>query len=244
MLSSAGPSPPSRLPCTSLFRSVRSRARSRSSRAGARGRCCSSPLTTVAPTTSAITGGLTPSRHACGSLRGAPRSVGDASNRRVSIDRKSTRLNSSHLVISYALFCWAVATLAPSLHVALPICSISRALEEQSRRGTRTVLFVTADHGRAHDFSNHGRAHPESARVWLLAWGTEVGGRRLEPTGEHRSEEHTSELQSPCNLVCSLLLGRRHPRAFPARRSSDLFDLARARGAVAPGHADGAVRHR
>src|SRR5256885_8574484 len=24
--------------------------------------------------------------------------------------------------------------------------------------------------------------------------------------GEHRSEEHTSELQSPCNLVCRLLL--------------------------------------
>src|SRR5256885_11641579 len=27
-------------------------------------------------------------------------------------------------------------------------------------------------------------------------------GKRL----EHRSEEHTSELQSPCNLVCRLLL--------------------------------------
>src|SRR5256885_7355001 len=24
--------------------------------------------------------------------------------------------------------------------------------------------------------------------------------------GQHRSEEHTSELQSPCNLVCRLLL--------------------------------------
>src|SRR5205807_7620164 len=29
------------------------------------------------------------------------------------------------------------------------------------------------------------------------------GGRRQH---EHRSEEHTSELQSPCNLVCRLLL--------------------------------------
>src|SRR5256885_11135787 len=26
------------------------------------------------------------------------------------------------------------------------------------------------------------------------------------PAGEFRSEEHTSELQSPCNLVCRLLL--------------------------------------
>src|SRR5256885_7882542 len=29
---------------------------------------------------------------------------------------------------------------------------------------------------------------------------------RIRLGGEHRSEEHTSELQSPCNLVCRLLL--------------------------------------
>src|SRR2546426_9177037 len=28
-------------------------------------------------------------------------------------------------------------------------------------------------------------------------------------TGCHRSEEHTSELQSPCNLVCRLLLEKK-----------------------------------
>src|SRR5256885_9773648 len=28
--------------------------------------------------------------------------------------------------------------------------------------------------------------------------------------GDVRSEEHTSELQSPCNLVCRLLLDKRH----------------------------------
>src|SRR2546426_2350382 len=32
---------------------------------------------------------------------------------------------------------------------------------------------------------------------------------------EHRSEEHTSELQSPCNLVCRLLLEKKHAAAFP-----------------------------
>src|ERR1039457_5720490 len=35
-------------------------------------------------------------------------------------------------------------------------------------------------------------------------------------TGTHRSEEHTSELQSPCNLVCRLLLEKNkriHPEA-------------------------------
>src|SRR2546426_3208683 len=30
---------------------------------------------------------------------------------------------------------------------------------------------------------------------------------------EERSEEHTSELQSPCNLVCRLLLEKKKPRA-------------------------------
>src|SRR5256885_16461112 len=29
------------------------------------------------------------------------------------------------------------------------------------------------------------------------------------PSGERRSEEHTSELQSPCNLVCRLLLEKK-----------------------------------
>src|SRR2546426_3810369 len=33
-----------------------------------------------------------------------------------------------------------------------------------------------------------------------------------------RSEEHTSELQSPCNLVCRLLLEKKKSRATPARR--------------------------
>src|SRR3989454_9367617 len=30
-----------------------------------------------------------------------------------------------------------------------------------------------------------------------------------EPRDHHRSEEHTSELQSPCNLVCRLLLEKK-----------------------------------
>src|SRR5256885_9510362 len=34
--------------------------------------------------------------------------------------------------------------------------------------------------------------------------------RRVAPLGQ-RSEEHTSELQSPCNLVCRLLLEKKKP---------------------------------
>src|SRR5256885_8958617 len=35
------------------------------------------------------------------------------------------------------------------------------------------------------------------------------GRRRQEREGDARSEEHTSELQSPCNLVCRLLLEKK-----------------------------------
>src|SRR5256885_12151813 len=38
--------------------------------------------------------------------------------------------------------------------------------------------------------------------------------RRREPRHHgHRSEEHTSELQSPCNLVCRLLLEKKKSNA-------------------------------
>src|SRR5205807_5547001 len=41
--------------------------------------------------------------------------------------------------------------------------------------------------------------------AWGYAWGnTNWGG------GNVRSEEHTSELQSPCNLVCRLLLEKKN----------------------------------
>src|SRR5256885_10515313 len=34
-------------------------------------------------------------------------------------------------------------------------------------------------------------------------------GRSVDRRVDHRSEEHTSELQSPCNLVCRLLLEKK-----------------------------------
>src|SRR3989454_3641584 len=42
----------------------------------------------------------------------------------------------------------------------------------------------------------------------LLTWDVY---RKLRP-GASRSEEHTSELQSPCNLVCRLLLEKKKTR--------------------------------
>src|SRR5256885_11180819 len=41
---------------------------------------------------------------------------------------------------------------------------------------------------------------------------------QLQKPAEHRSEEHTSELQSPCNLVCRLLLEKKTSYAWHDRQ--------------------------
>src|SRR5256885_12655406 len=40
---------------------------------------------------------------------------------------------------------------------------------------------------------------------------------------DHRSEEHTSELQSPCNLVCRLLLEKKKPIQTTVHLVSSLY---------------------
>src|SRR5256885_6727153 len=49
-----------------------------------------------------------------------------------------------------------------------------------------------------------------SQRQWLRARSRPGSQRRLEYGDKIRSEEHTSELQSPCNLVCRLLLEKKN----------------------------------
>src|SRR5205807_10402852 len=82
-----------------------------------------------------------------------------------------------------------------SLHDALPIWKLRR-----TRRGSvtrcraRRILRCRAPRRRIH------RPRPPHRRV-----------RRRHPLPRIllRSEEHTSELQSPCNLVCRLLLEKK-----------------------------------
>src|SRR5256885_5970132 len=66
------------------------------------------------------------------------------------------------------------------------------------RRPPRSTLFpyTTLFRSRRHD-----GVHPDPPRPQLLGHAV----RR----GQQRSEEHTSELQSPCNLVCRLLLEKK-----------------------------------
>src|SRR5256885_6964080 len=39
--------------------------------------------------------------------------------------------------------------------------------------------------------------------------------------GNHRSEEHTSELQSPCNLVCRLLLEKKKKKIITTHKNKE-----------------------
>src|SRR5205807_6077202 len=51
-----------------------------------------------------------------------------------------------------------------------------------------------------------------SSHVGRAGERTDAPGVEAQPIGSelvHRSEEHTSELQSPCNLVCRLLLEKK-----------------------------------
>src|SRR5205807_5845320 len=74
-----------------------------------------------------------------------------------------------------------------SLHDALPISAPSRRRHGPPRRGRR-------------------RGGPTAGRPPRRAAG---GSARAAPGSPSRSEEHTSELQSPCKLVCRLLLEKK-----------------------------------
>src|SRR5256885_6341696 len=72
------------------------------------------------------------------------------------------------------------------------------------RRPPRSTLFPYTTLFRSHT-ARVGEPVREERR-----FGVQKQARRLAcARGEHRSEEHTSELQSPCNLVCRLLLEKK-----------------------------------
>src|SRR5256885_11568515 len=84
-----------------------------------------------------------------------------------------------------------------SLHDALPI---SKDLEQE---GARSRILADRPDGGAH--RGGGRRNPDQERVLLPDRAAHVA----------RSEEHTSELQSPCNLVCRLLLEKKNDLIDP-----------------------------
>src|SRR5688500_16772470 len=146
--------------------------------------------------------------------------------RSMSTDRKSTRLNSSHLVISYAVFCRA----RRALH-SFPTRRSSDLPEAERRPGCLPIARpeqVEVDAaGHDDDLAGVGGIRLEHVAAVDLGRGHDpVGRRHRSALDVDRSEEHTSELQSPCNLVCRLL--PRPPRStlFPY---TTLFRSARGR---------------
>src|SRR2546426_8713033 len=97
------------------------------------------------------------------------------------------------------------------------------------RRPPRSTLFPYTTLFRSHDTEPEDRQRlPADGER-----GTEVIDERVALEGgqdaerqrdaeghEERSEEHTSELQSPCNLVCRLLLEKKKKTELPTARSS------------------------
>src|SRR5256885_10060846 len=87
------------------------------------------------------------------------------------------------------------------------------------RRPPRSTLFpyTTLFRSRPVRSSAKRRAQPPASAPRRGAWSLSGAGRvKLAAPGpvsvDERSEEHTSELQSPCNLVCRLLLEKKKIR--------------------------------
>src|SRR5260364_50158 len=145
-------------------------------------------------------------------------------------DRKSTRLNSSHQIISYAVFC-----LKKKQHTSFASLFVYHEVDDAIRIEINTAdlridTFRVSGAGGQHVnktdsasrffFLNDTAAteiytlslHDALPISDLLDQVGPVGPRQAEEAEEllerlhRRSEEHTSELQSPDHLVCRLLL--------------------------------------
>src|SRR2546426_8296961 len=79
------------------------------------------------------------------------------------------------------------------------------------RRPPRSTLFPYTTLFRSTGASRRPleRAARGSGAVWPLPSATAARAHAITSTRLNRSEEHTSELQSPCNLVCRLLLEKK-----------------------------------
>src|SRR5256885_5371732 len=91
------------------------------------------------------------------------------------------------------------------------------------RRPPRSTLFpyTTLFRSRGRDHRGGARLQDRAREPRLdLEKCAQEGSRRrhrIRDSLDRRSEEHTSELQSPCNLVCRLLLEKKKiPYSYPS----------------------------
>src|SRR5688572_30970289 len=95
------------------------------------------------------------------------------------------------------------------------------------RRPPRSTLFPYTTLFRSHP-DGRGPAQPQR-QVERMGGAGEVarsaeerpvlGARGAGESGLHRSEEHTSELQSQSNLVCRLLLEKKNNKQLPQEKT-------------------------
>src|SRR3989454_2760820 len=79
----------------------------------------------------------------------------------------------------------------------------ARRSRSRSSRRARTVSLAQGSASPASRFS------PPTSRKLTSESNAAAGRGTPRPSRDARSEEHTSELQSPCNLVCRLLLEKK-----------------------------------
>src|SRR2546426_2073667 len=92
------------------------------------------------------------------------------------------------------------------------------------RRPPRSTLFPYTTLFRSSSyFAGSAMARPVQRGVWRRrSTSAKYGNQLLVRVGAkivYRSEEHTSELQSPCNLVCRLLLEKKKKRLAQLRNT-------------------------
>src|SRR5256885_11877603 len=90
------------------------------------------------------------------------------------------------------------------------------------RRPPRSTLFPYTTLFRSRASATRCCCPPDSS----------AGRRAISPASPSRSEEHTSELQSPCNLVCRLLLEKKKDDVYRVRFFENIDSLLERFGAV------------
>src|SRR2546426_7343511 len=86
------------------------------------------------------------------------------------------------------------------------------------RRPPRSTLFPYTTLFRSAVASSITTSGARAAAIKMDASDPEAMQRTVRLALDTRSEEHTSELQSPCNLVCRLLLEKKNERALLSAR--------------------------
>src|SRR5574344_1835771 len=151
------------------------------------------------------------------------------------VDRKSTRLNSSHQINSYAVFClkkkkaFLLAArqddMARDVHHLTPLFlgnACRRPVRSCRRADPPVAFFFFNDTATTEIYTLSLHDALPIYRLYRLLYQVINVFLRVLAQNELRSEEHTSELQSPDHLVCRLLLEkknnlahRHHPAAPP-----------------------------